>query len=181
FAATNLRARVAYLCRLIADAPDRALEELRKAMAEWVNQGTHLQHYFELLAFADIAHYTGKPQEAWDMLQSRWRPLKQAFVLYVQSNRITMHHLRARAALALAEREAQGRARDRFLTAAAADAGKVRRERMGGVTPVGGPLDARGARPGRRPPAAPRPPAAARGRLPPPRQGLEHPARPSPP
>jgi hypothetical protein len=63
-------------------------------------EGFHLQHYYELLAQAQIDLYEGDPAAAWRRVEAAWRPLSRSFLLRIQSVRIEASFLRARVALA---------------------------------------------------------------------------------
>lgn len=102
FAATSLRLGVPNMVWLAADRPDEAREQADDAMHSWTPTGFHTQHYFELLAQAQIDLYRGDPWAAWRRVRDTWPRLKKAHLLRLQSIRIELCHLRARCALAAA-------------------------------------------------------------------------------
>lgn len=128
FAATSLRARVAHVVWLAADEPDRALEELRDAVDQWSHRAYHLQHYFFLLAEAEIALYQGEGRTAWKLVLDRWSALRRSLVLMSQLFRIESLYLRARCALAAAVRGAPGDATS-LLRESGRAATRIERER----------------------------------------------------
>ena len=87
---------------LVADEPARARQEVTEAMAAWSHGETHLQHYYELLALAQIDLYLGDGRAALERVDATWNRLASAFLFRVQSVRLDALFLRARAALACA-------------------------------------------------------------------------------
>ncbi len=134
FAETNLGTRVHYLLLLLDDQPAEARQALRAAISQWSQQGFHLQHYFELMAEVEICHYGGDYQQAWDWVSRRWPALSRSFLLRVQTNLITMHHVHGRAAVALAAVETPQRQQD-LLRIAESDAAVMERENMAWSNP----------------------------------------------
>jgi hypothetical protein len=129
YAETSLRTRLSYLVSLMSDEPVRAREELDRAAAQWSHQGFQLQHYFQLVAEAEISLYAGSATEAWEGLLRRWRALERSLLLGgAQLFRIEAHHLRARCAIAAAGATEPGPARETLLSSALRDARRILNE-----------------------------------------------------
>lgn len=101
-AATNLRARIAYMLHLAADDPVRAREDIVQAMASWGRSGFHAQHSWELYTLGEVDLYSGSGLAAWQRIRDGWTPLRRSLLLRVQAVRIEATYLRARSALAAA-------------------------------------------------------------------------------
>lgn len=99
---TTLRTSLSYLPALAADDPIRARKETGTAIGEWSKQGFHTQHLYHLVSRVNIELYAGDPWTARELLEERWEPLQSSRLLSVQTLRITLLELRARAALASA-------------------------------------------------------------------------------
>jgi hypothetical protein len=99
---TYFRTRTYYVLRLMADEPERALEEQRRGIAAWTVKGFHVQHYWDWYARNEIALYMGEARTAWDDVTRRWRELDRSLLTRTQGILVEAWHLRARAALALA-------------------------------------------------------------------------------
>jgi hypothetical protein len=127
YAMMNLTLTVGTFARLAADEPRRARQDIEQAMARWSRQGFHVQHLNRLHDEVLIDIYEGEVDRAWNRLQADWPTLANSHFFRVQQVRITMWHLRARAALAAASRAADPRP---FLQAAEADARRLERENI---------------------------------------------------
>ncbi len=101
-AVTSLRTRLSYSALLAADEPAKARENLREAIEQWSHEGFHSQHYWTMVAEAEIALFLAEAQTAWRLLSNQWRGLKRSQLLRVQLFRIEARHLRARCAIAAA-------------------------------------------------------------------------------
>jgi tetratricopeptide (TPR) repeat protein len=129
YGAVNLRIGYANLHWLVLDRPADARREIDEAMEQWSKQGTHLEHFYELLARTNLALYEGRTAEGLDLMTRRWVQLDRALLFRVQSIRILARFMRAR--LEVAEGIARpGKAGERLLAAAARDARAIARERM---------------------------------------------------
>ena len=119
-------------------AGDRA-EELRQgvieAMAQWSQQGFHLQHLWELWTRCQIELYEGQAGAALARLEARWPTLRRSVLLRTQLVVLDLLHLRGRLNLAAAHGARRG-ARRSLLQAAEQMARAIARE---GV-PHGWPL-----------------------------------------
>ncbi len=96
FAETSLRTRHSYVAWLAADRPDRAGSELRDSIARWSTKAFSMQHYYALVAQADIALYAGDPASALRVLRERQPALERSRLLRVHHLRIEWLHLYAR-------------------------------------------------------------------------------------
>jgi len=103
YALTNLRSGRVNFAWLVADDPERARREVEDARAEWPTERVHLQHYYFLLARVQLALYVDD-RNPLPEIDAAWSALDDAFVFRIQSVRIEAWHLRARAALAAAEK-----------------------------------------------------------------------------
>jgi hypothetical protein len=102
YAETILRTRISYLACLASDDAPGAEQAVRQGMERWSHRGFHNQHYYEMVAAADVLLYTGDGTAAWNGLQKKWRDLSRTLLLRVQPVLIESLHLRARAALGAA-------------------------------------------------------------------------------
>ena len=134
YGAVNLRVGYANLRWLVADRADDARGEIDEAMGEWSKQGVHLEHFYELLARANVALYSGRTSEGLDELESRWKPIAGALLFRLQSLRLLMRYIRAR--LCVAEGVEAGANGAALLARAASDAKAIERERMEWSQPV---------------------------------------------
>jgi hypothetical protein len=134
YGAVNLRVGYANLRWLVADQADDARREIDEAMGEWSKQGVHLEHFYELLARANVALYSGRTSEGLDELESRWKPIAGALLFRLQSLRLLMRYIRAR--LCVAEGVKAGAGGAALLARAASDARAIERERMEWSQPV---------------------------------------------
>jgi serine/threonine protein kinase/tetratricopeptide (TPR) repeat protein len=85
---------------LVADDPDAARLQLREAMAQWGQNGFHLQHWFAMLSEAGIELYLGDGARAYERVQRDARALKRSFLLHSQSVRGFTAYLRGCCAIA---------------------------------------------------------------------------------
>ena len=114
-ASTNLRIGIAPILLLAQDEPGRALREVQEALADWTAPGFHVQHCSALVSLVTINLYGGNLEGAWELLATRWKPLRRAGFLKVQAFAITCLELRARTALALAGELGPGSGRQKTL------------------------------------------------------------------
>ncbi len=87
---------------LVADDPDRAAHEVADAMTRWSQQYVHQQHYYQGLADARVALYTGNPARGLALVDALWPRVAGAFLLKIQSLRAELTHLRAQLRAAVA-------------------------------------------------------------------------------
>lgn len=88
--------------RLIANDPDGALAEIEAGMARWTSNGTHLQHYYELMSRAWTLLYRGDAAATMRLVDERAPVLRAAMLLRMPLIAGTVTEVRARAALARA-------------------------------------------------------------------------------
>jgi hypothetical protein len=125
YVATSVGNGLPNMVWLAQDDPSGALERVLDGMRRWSQREFHTQHYWKLLAEAQIDLYRGDPTAAWSRIVATWPDLKRSMLLRVQMVAIEVGHLRARAALALARETSRESERARLLRAAAADAGRL--------------------------------------------------------
>jgi hypothetical protein len=94
---------------LVGDDPDEARRQLTVADERWAWRGMHLQHYWSMVAWAQVDLYEGRADAAYARL-ARERPrLRRYLLLRIENLRIEFDWLYARAALARAQREPENR------------------------------------------------------------------------
>jgi eukaryotic-like serine/threonine-protein kinase len=106
-----------HMLYLVKDEPERAREEVSRALVAWSPRGFHLQHYWSWFAQVEIDLYLGDGEAAWRRLEETWPILGGSMLQTARYVLIESHHLRARVALAKAAQEShlpEGHAR-RFL------------------------------------------------------------------
>ncbi len=102
YAMTQLRSGVLSIAWLARGDAAGARREADDAITHWSRQGTHLPHFLDVLAQAQIDLYEARPRAAYTRVCDKWEALAKAFLLRVQFIRIKMLELRGRAALAVA-------------------------------------------------------------------------------
>jgi hypothetical protein len=128
YAAATFRTGWTNLAWLAGDDPARARQEALWALERWSHQGFHLQHWYGFFAQLQVELYQGEAEAAERRVAEVWRSLEASLLLRIQHCRVIALHARARVALAVAARRPARRAER--LAAAAADARRLRRERM---------------------------------------------------
>jgi hypothetical protein len=124
---------------LSSDEPDEARRRADEAMSLWRQNDFQVQHYLHLVASAQIDLYQGDGHAAFRRVAGTWPRLVTSFLLMIENLRITLHHLRARAAIHAATGARRGRWWERrafLLRAAAWDAGRLERERAEWALPL---------------------------------------------
>ena len=101
YAMTQLRTGVLSIAWLARGDSTVARREADDAITHWSSQGTHLPHFLDVLAQAQIDLYEGHPRAAYARVCDKWEALSKAFLLRVQFIRIKMLELRGRAAIAV--------------------------------------------------------------------------------
>jgi hypothetical protein len=122
---------------LVRDEADEALAVADDAMVRWpASDVFQVQHYVHLIATVNADLYRGDPWSAFARITSAWPRLRAAMFLALESARVELRNLRARAALAAAVAPvvAAGAAspdrawpRERLLQLASAEANKLAR------------------------------------------------------
>ena len=82
--------------------PATARAEAAAGLADWSRQGYHAPHAFALLALAQADLYEGDGRAAHARIEAEWPRLAKSMFLRNEMIRVTMTHLRARAATAAA-------------------------------------------------------------------------------
>ena len=130
YALSILGGILAHYVHLIADRPDLAVFDVRRALDAWSRRGFHLQHIWEFWSLIQVALYQSDGHAAWARITDTWRRVRASTSYRVQFIRINMLDLRGRAALAAAA-GVSGRERQQLLDDAAATARRLQRERSG--------------------------------------------------
>jgi hypothetical protein len=120
YAATCLRVGPPTIASLRGDDPVGARSVVEQAMLSWTQRGYHNQHYWRLLANAQIDLYEGNGDAAYARVVQEWPLMKRSLMFEVQIIRIEAAFLRARAALARAVK-ASPEVRSAMLASAARD------------------------------------------------------------
>ena len=133
YAAVNLRIGFANTARLAAGDPAGAREDVAASMRQWSKQGTHLEHFYELVALVNADLYEGRSADARARVELQWHPMRRALLTMVQTVRIHLWRLRGQSTLAAAAAAAQGEKdaseRSALLAEVAHAADRVERER----------------------------------------------------
>lgn len=124
---TNLSTQIMTMVRLSADRPEEARAEIDAVMRRWSQNGYHVQHHDALLAHVPLELYRGQPAVAWERVQREWSAFRWSLLSRVQDVRVEMFQMRAFAALGMAARSRDNQV---FQSSAAADARRLRRERL---------------------------------------------------
>jgi len=130
FAETSLRSRHGYVALLAAGEPAKARRELKDSIARWSSRGFYMQHYFALVADADIALYAREPDAAGRVLEETLPALKGSRLMRVHHLRVEWLHLRARAMVGRAAAAATKEAAEPLLREAEKMARRLGRERV---------------------------------------------------
>ena len=131
---TSLRCSVyPFLC-LAEDDPAKAKAEVEVAMKLWSPRGFHIQHYYARFALVCADLYAEKPEDALATADRTWRDCKGVLLLRIQLVRIALLDLRARAALACAKKNVEGR--EALLRRAEKDAERIAAEKMPWADPL---------------------------------------------
>ena len=100
YALTHLRSASAAFIELLKDDPNAARREARLAIDAWTPSGTHMPHFFDVLAQAQIDLYEGAATRAAARAETGSAALRRALLFRVQFVRAKMTELRARTILA---------------------------------------------------------------------------------
>jgi hypothetical protein len=100
YARTTLRTGMPNLAFLRRGEAREARALVLDATRRWTQRGYHNQHYWSLLALANIDLYEGDGRAAHARVAREWGRLSRALILHVQIVAIEAIHLRARAAIA---------------------------------------------------------------------------------
>jgi len=105
YLSTNLEVGLPHMTWLVHGDVERARAGVAAAKARWTAEGFTLETYYTLFAEVQTELYVGAPDVAWRVLMERWPALRRSFLLRIQTVRFMALHARARAAIALAERD----------------------------------------------------------------------------
>jgi hypothetical protein len=136
FAETGLLLGLPNMIWLARDRPDEADLHVAAAMRRWTSAGFYSQHYFALIATVQTALYRGEGASALRLLQAAWPKLESAMLLRLQSIRIELHHLRARAALSASAALNSPQDQRKLLRLAVKDASAIAGEDMPWASPL---------------------------------------------
>ena len=137
FAATSLRTRHAYVAWLAANEPGRARDELREAMSQWSSREFQMQHYFSLVAEAEIALFEGQGTAARRNLHGQWAGLQRSLVLRAQVFRVESRYLQGRCALSAALEMGGSAEADSLLRSSEREASAIESENLAWGNPLG--------------------------------------------
>lgn len=115
---------------LTLDRPDEAQRLLDETLLRWSYEGFHFQHFGHLYASVQVALYQGRVHEAHRLVNKSWRALDRSMIQRIAMVRVQSHNLRARTALAAAEKSSGSR-RQRLLGRVRADARTIERSGSG--------------------------------------------------
>ena len=107
-AAICLASGVANIRWLAADDPDEAQRRADHSVAPWGQEEFRFPQYLHLLACVNISLYRGDAAAAWRRIAREWPRVVSSMTLQVQNFRVTLRHLRARCAIALATTTGDG-------------------------------------------------------------------------
>jgi serine/threonine protein kinase len=136
YGAAIMRSGLSTMVALAADRPAYARAGIGETMKGWSRAGFFVEHFWELIAEAQVDLYLGDPAAAWERIAARWGPLDASMLLRVQLSRIEAWQLRGRVAAALAATVKEPAQRKKLVARARADARSIAAER----TPWGAPL-----------------------------------------
>ncbi len=88
---------------LARDQPERARQLADEAMRRWPSTAAFdIEHYLYLIAALHIDLYVGDAWGAWRRINAAWPKVQRALLLAMESPRVELRNMRARAALAAA-------------------------------------------------------------------------------
>ena len=135
-AVTNYRTRLSYLSYLASDEPEKASEEVLEGIGAWYQDTFTTQHYFELVATAEIALYVGDGASAWAHVERHWAALERSLLMRVQLICVEALFVRARSAIAAATMTGDDDCRADQLRAAGQEIRRLRRKDSPGASPL---------------------------------------------
>lgn len=128
YAILNFRAIPMTTLQLAADDPGEASANIEQLIEKLPRGVFHIQHYYVLSAALDVDLYTGAPGRGLLRLQASARAMRRSLLLRVETVRLLVLDLRARAAIAAAAERPGGSGEARELVARArADAAAILR------------------------------------------------------
>jgi hypothetical protein len=121
---------------LLAGQPDTARRRAEQALLPWRHESFQLAHYFHLVAMSQIELYEGNPAATLARLEREWPRVLFSMSLHIQNFRVTLRHLRGRAAIGSALHAASRRERERLLRYARREAERIAREDVAWARPL---------------------------------------------
>jgi len=101
YSVVNLRTNSMSFLALANDDVEGAERELHLAEQHLSKRGFHIQHCFHFMARLAVLFYSGDAAKARNELIAHARVMKRSLLLRVQTLRVPMHEMRARACIAL--------------------------------------------------------------------------------
>lgn len=139
-AAICLASGVANIRWLVADDADEAQRRADDSLTPWRDDDFRFPQYLHLIACVNISLYRGDARGAWRRIATQWPRILASMSTQVQNFRVTLLHLRARCALALAAMSgdlAPSRpSRDALLFVARRDARLIAKEDVAWASPL---------------------------------------------
>lgn len=126
---------------LLAGDPDLARRRADEALSPWKDESFQLAHYFHLVARCQIDLYEGHPERTLERLEQEWRRVQLSMSLQIQNFRVTLRHLRARAAIGTALHAPSKKKRERLLDSAREEAKRIREDDVAWAKPLALSLD----------------------------------------
>jgi eukaryotic-like serine/threonine-protein kinase len=96
----SLRTTVFVDICLVADDPGEARHHLREGMAQWAQNGFHLQHWFAMLSEAGVELYVGDGARAYERVARDARALRRSLLLHARTVRGFTAYIRGCCAIA---------------------------------------------------------------------------------
>jgi tetratricopeptide (TPR) repeat protein len=139
-AAICLASGVANVRWLAVDDPDEAQRRADDSLAPWRDDDFRFPQYLHLIARVNISLYRGDARGAWLRIATQWPRILASMSTQVQNFRVTLLHLRARCALALAASDGAGATswagREALLLVARRDARRIAKEDVAWASPL---------------------------------------------
>jgi len=127
FAASGMVLGLGNFPILNREGPQMAGLAVDEILRQWSVDGYHLQHYWALLARANIDIFIGKPEMAMERIQKDWNRLRNHLLMLIPAVRNESRFLRARTELSMANLEKGERKRD-LIRKALEDSRKLARQ-----------------------------------------------------
>ncbi len=138
----SLRTTVFVDICLVADDPAEARRHLREGMAQWAQNGFHLQHWFAMLSEAGVELYVGDGARAYERVARDARALRRSFLLHSRTVRGFTAYIRGCSAIASIEARVGPAARRSRIRETRHLGRQLEQERAGWGPPLAGILHA---------------------------------------
>jgi hypothetical protein len=122
----NIQTSMSITMGLVIGEPERARAICDRALAQWTQDGFHVQHWQAMVYRPDIDVYQGEPVRAYETFMAQIPALKKSLLLHAGFIRTTTFFVRAR--LALSTLDARPEWKGAKVTEARAMARRLRRE-----------------------------------------------------